>query len=77
VTDAAPKILLVDDDDVERMMAQETMQRGESEGVIASKISDGLVIVAFFAVGVMLLPILLLASLFPIGNRSDKLPTRT
>ena len=76
MTDAAPKIVLVDDDDVERMMAQETMRHSESEGVVASKISDGLVIGAFFAIGALLLPIFLLVSLFPIGKGSDELPTR-
>jgi PleD family two-component response regulator len=75
--DATPKILVVDDDDVERMMAQETMQRDHFEGVIASKVSDGLVIVTFLTVGLLLLPIFFLVSFLPTGKRSDELPNCT
>jgi hypothetical protein len=59
------------------MMAQEKMRRDDFEGGIASRVSDGLVIVTFFAVGLLLLPIFFLVSLLPTGNRSNKLPNYT
>jgi DNA-binding response OmpR family regulator len=77
VLEPAPKILVVDDDDVERMMAQETSQRDHFDGVIASKVSDGLVIATFLTVGLLLLPIFFLVSLLPAVKYSDRLPNRT
>ena len=73
----APKILVVDDDDIERMMAQETMQREHRDGVIASKVGDGLVIATFLTAGLLLLPIFFLVSLLHTGKYSGKLSSRT
>ena len=70
MADAVPRPLVVDDDDVERMLLQETPQRDTCESVVASKGSDGLVIVTFFSVGVVLLFILFLVWLLAQGVKS-------
>jgi hypothetical protein len=70
VADAVPRPLVVDDDDVERMLLQETPQCDSCESVVVSKASDGLVIVTFFAVGVFLLFIFFLVWLLAQGVKS-------
>jgi hypothetical protein len=64
VADAVPRPLIVDDDDIERMMLQDTPQRDPGESVVASKASNKLVIVTFFAVGFILLVLFLLVWLW-------------
>jgi hypothetical protein len=64
VADAVPRPLIVDDDDVERMMLQDTPQRDPGKSVVASKASNELVIVIFFAVGFILLVLFLLVWLW-------------
>jgi hypothetical protein len=64
VADAVPRPLIVDDDDIERMMLQDTPQPDPGESVVASKASNELVIVIFFAVGFILLVLFLLVWLW-------------
>jgi len=64
VADAVPRPLIVDDDDVERMMLQHTPQRDTCKSAVASKASNELVIVTFFAVGFILLVLFLLVWLW-------------
>jgi hypothetical protein len=70
VADAVPRPLVVDDDDVERMLLQEKPQCDSCESGGVSKPSDGLVIVTFFAVGVVLVFIFFLVWLLAHGVKS-------